>query len=289
MDEYYTVIRFLPDPLRAELKALPPPQAAAVQEIRLRADQAVQFTVGGRLCNAAALLPAAQAARCLSPAMLRQCITSLCRDSVYAYEDELKQGFFTLPNGSRAGVAGVRGTDGFAFITSLNLRVSRRIPCTLPPPLCRALDELRGGVLVAGVPGSGKTTFLRSIIHYLDRSDHIFCVADERGELLPTGASARCDVYARCSRADAIQMALRCMNPQMIVCDELGTASDAAAVVSALACGVLFAASAHCDSLESLSRRPQTARLLAAGAFKTLVLLEGRARPGRAVQVRTLA
>lgn len=47
MDEYYSVIQFLPEPLRTELKAMPPERAARVQEIRLRAGQAVQFTVGG--------------------------------------------------------------------------------------------------------------------------------------------------------------------------------------------------------------------------------------------------
>ena len=41
MDEYYSVIQFLPEPLRTELKAMPPERAARVQEIRLRAGQAV--------------------------------------------------------------------------------------------------------------------------------------------------------------------------------------------------------------------------------------------------------
>lgn len=119
--------------------------------------------------------------------MLRSCFTALCRDSAYAYEDELKQGYFTLPGGSRVGVAGVCGPAGFADITSLNLRVARQVPCVLPPQLRRTLDALNGGILVVGTPGSGKTTFLRSIIRYLDTARRIFCVADERGELLTAG------------------------------------------------------------------------------------------------------
>lgn len=54
MDEYYSVIQFLPEPLRTELKGMPPECAACVQEIRLRAGQAVQFTVGGLAAGAAA-------------------------------------------------------------------------------------------------------------------------------------------------------------------------------------------------------------------------------------------
>ena len=187
MDEYYSVIQFLPEPLRTELKAMPPERAARVQEIRLRAGQAVQFTVGGAWQPAQQLLPAAQAALAIGPRMLRSCFAALCRDSAYAYEDELKQGYFTLPGGSRVGVAGGCGPAGFADITSLNLRVARQVPCVLPPQLRRTLDALHGGILVVGTPGSGKTTFLRSIIRYLDTARRIFCVADERGELMTAG------------------------------------------------------------------------------------------------------
>ena len=69
MDEYYSVIQFLPEPLRTELKAMPPERAACVQEIRLRAGQAVQFTVGGAWQPAQQLLPAAQTALAIGPRM----------------------------------------------------------------------------------------------------------------------------------------------------------------------------------------------------------------------------
>ena len=85
MDEYYSVIQFLPEPLRTELKAMPPERAACVQEIRLRAGQAVQFTVGGAWQPAQQLLPAAQTALAIGPRMLRSCFAALCRDSAYAY------------------------------------------------------------------------------------------------------------------------------------------------------------------------------------------------------------
>lgn len=288
MDEYYSAIRLLPEPLYIELKAMPPEQAEHIQEIRLRSGQAVQFTVDGQWCTAQQLLPAAQTALAIGPRMLRTCFTALCRNSAYAYEDELKQGFFTIPGGSRVGVAGSCSAAGFAEITSLNIRVARGILCTLPPQLCSALDALHGGVLVVGPPGSGKTTFLRSIIHRMDRTRRIFCVADEREELILPQHTLHCDVYTRCSKAQAIEMALRCMNPQAIVCDELGTQADMQAVEAGLACGVVFVASVHGDTLEAVKHKPALARLLSLGAFETLVLLEGRTHPGRAAEVRSL-
>ena len=288
MDEYYSVIQFLPEPLRTELKAMPPERAARVQEIRLRAGQAVQFTVGGAWQPAQQLLPAAQTALAIGPRMLRSCFAALCRDSAYAYEDELKQGYFTLPGGSRVGVAGVCGPAGFADITSLNLRVARQVPCVLPPQLRRTLDALNGGILVVGTPGSGKTTFLRSIIRYLDTARRIFCVADERGELLTAGHTVHCDVYTRCTKAQAIQMALRCMNPQVIVCDELGTPGDAEAVAQGVASGVVFFATVHCDDPAGLRKKPALAALLDTGAFARTAFLSGRSRPGAVAQWVTL-
>ena len=288
MDEYYSVIQFLPEPLRTELKAMPPECAACVQEIRLRAGQAVQFTVGGAWQPAQQLLPAAQTALAIGPRMLRSCFAALCRDSAYAYEDELKQGYFTLPGGSRVGVAGVCGPAGFADITSLNLRVARQVPCVLPPQLRRTLDALNGGILVVGTPGSGKTTFLRSIIRYLDTARRIFCVADERGELLTAGHTVHCDVYTRCTKAQAIQMALRCMNPQVIVCDELGTPGDAEAVAQGVASGVVFFATVHCDDPAGLRKKPALTALLDTGAFAKAAFLSGRSRPGAVAQWVTL-
>ena len=75
----------------------------------------------------------------------------------------------------------------------------------------------------------------------LCEGDTLVSVIDERGELmaceagsLPRAAQIRCDVYARCTKAEGIAMALRCMNPQVIVCDELGTPGDAEAVAQVL-------------------------------------------------------
>ena len=100
--------------------------------------------------------------------------------------------------------------------------------------------------------------------------------------------AVNCDVYTRYPKAKAIEMALRCMNPQAIVCDELGTEADAAALEAGLASGVVFLASVHCDSIEHLESRPQLARLLHTGAFATAVLLEGRSHPGVAARVVAL-
>lgn len=298
MDEYYAAVRRLPDPLAGELAALDPQIAPFIQEIRLRVGQPVQFTVKGRLVTAAKFLPRADACRQLSAEALQSCLAALCRHSVYAYEQELRLGYFTIPGGDRVGVSGVRGPGGFTTVTSLAMRVARWVTCPLPAAVQQALAALSGGILVVGAPGSGKTTFLRSMIAWLGRGDRIFCVVDERGELLagdstglPQGAQWHGDVYTRWPKQEAIAMALRCMNPQAIVCDELGSNADIAAVEAGVACGAVFLASAHCDGtrgLEALEQNPRLKRLLATGAFATAVFLDGRERPGTVVRVLAL-
>lgn len=295
MDEYYTLVKKMPEPFRTELSGLNAQIAPFVQEIRLRAGQPVMFTIKGRLSPATKYLPRAGHCQRLSQESIQACFLALCRHSAYAYEEELAQGFFTIPGGDRIGVAGTRGGTGFAVVTSLNLRVARWVTCEIPPDVLRPLSSLSGGILVAGVPGSGKTTFLRSMVQYLSQSDRIFCVVDERGELLwggsaglPKDRSITCDVYTQYRKSDAICMALRCMNPQAIICDELGTADDAAALEAGIASGVVFLASVHCDSVENLEKKPQLSRLLRTGAFETAVFLDGRSHPGAVARVVAL-
>ena len=97
MDEYYRILESLPPALRTPLAKLDAHYVPHIQEIRLRLGQPVQFTICGRLCPAAKFLPGSGLPAALETDTLRDCFLQLCRRSVYAYEDELKQGYFTVP------------------------------------------------------------------------------------------------------------------------------------------------------------------------------------------------
>lgn len=291
MDEYYSTVRVLPAPLADELLALEPKMAPGVQEVRLRAGQPVSFTIQGKLVPAAQYLHGARVSCCITNTFLQTCFLHLCHYSAYAYEEELRQGFFTIQGGNRIGVAGYRSCGTFSSVTSLNLRVARWITCELPLSVQKYLSTGSGGLLVAGIPGSGKTTFLRTLVQFLSATNEVVCVVDERGELMmpQNGAenaakAMNCDVYTRCPKADGICMALRCMNPRYIICDELGTDADAKALEQGIASGVCFLASVHCDTPQALRQKPQLTRLLNTGAFSAAIFLDGRCRPGTVAQ-----
>ena len=150
MDEYYRILESLPPALRTPLAKLDAHYAPHIQEIRLRLGQPVQFTICGRLCPAAKFLPGTGLPAALETDPLRDCFLQLCRRSVYAYEDELKQGYFTVQGGCRIGVAGCRGPGGFSAVTSLNLRIARWLTCPLPPELEALTVAPTGGLLLAG-------------------------------------------------------------------------------------------------------------------------------------------
>ena len=112
-------------------------------------------------------------------------------------------------------------------------------------------------------------------------------IVDERSELaamrggipqLPIGI--RSDVLDGCPKAEGINMLLRSMGPEVIVCDEIGREEDAAAIMEAVNGGVRMLCSAHGASKEDLLSRPVLSGLLQQKAFDRIVLLSRREGPG---------
>ena len=73
-----------------------------------------------------------------------------------------------------------------------------------------------------------------------------------------------------------IEIATRCFSPQLIVCDEIGSESEAEAILSASNCGVPILASAHGDSVGALMRRAGLYALHRAQVFSYYVGLYRR-------------
>ena len=171
-------------------------------------------------------------------------------------------------------------------ITSICLRVARRHTGCADPLLGRLLQG--GGIagaLICGEPSSGKTSLLRDMARQLSdgsrgRRYHV-AVVDERGELGADRGLPECDVLLYCPKEKGIEQAVRCLAPDVVLFDELGTPEETRAVTASLNAGTAVISTAHCRDLATLRRRPHIVEALRSGAFDYLVFLSGRDTPGR--------
>lgn len=206
-------------------------------------------------------------------------VTALCGHSRYAYETQLAQGYIPLGNGCRAGVCGrvTTGESGrLSSPTSVCIRVARDVPGASSGVLPYIMGE--GGwvcrALFLGPPGCGKTTVLRDAAKKLAAMGIRVAVCDEREELFPTGEAEKgIDVMRGVDKAAAVEMLLRAMAPQAILCDEIGNERDAQALENAARCGVGLLASAHAGAWTDVLRRPILKRLYDGATFERYLLL----------------
>ena len=246
-----------------------------ISELRVRAGRIASLTVEGKNLPLSVVLDESE----LSDALL-----CFCHGSLYAYTETLAQGYLSIGGGCRVGVAGRAVLEGERVssvreVRSLSVRIARRI-VGAERVAYRALAA-RGfsvGMLVYSRPGIGKTTLLRELTGRLSvgREARRVAVIDSRGELdggnLPRGALV--DVLTDYPKAAGIELAVRTLSPELLVCDEIGSLSDVEAILSVQYAGVPLIASAHGDSLAAFARGSPISRLLSRGVFDLLLGIE---------------
>ena len=171
--------------------------------------------------------------------VIKEAFARLCEFSVYKYQHDINNGFITVKGGHRIGICGTavlsdKELHSVINITDINIRAAREyIGCS------DSLLKQTGtntGILLCGVPSTGKTTLLRDIsrnlsVCYLKKVS----VIDERSELSSTfhGISMLTLNY-----------------------------------------GVKIISSVHCDSFENALKNPFVFGLIQTGAFKKIVFLQ---------------
>lgn len=264
-----------------------------LQEIRLRLDRPMALCVKGnkRLPN--------QHGQVVSSKEFREVLEYISRYSLYAFEEEIKRGFLTIPGGHRIGLAGqVVAENGrvktMKHISFLNIRIAHEVKdCANPvmPYLFERGDFL--STLIASPPGAGKTTLLRDIIRQVASGGKMFTektvsVIDERSEIAgsymgkPTkDVGIHCDVLDACTKAEGVSMMIRSMAPEIIAVDEIGTKEDFEVLQMALTTGCALLATIHGNSMKQLREKPLLQRMFAEKMFQRIIFLENNCIPGQ--------
>ncbi len=214
--------------------------------------------------------------------------------SLYALEEELRQGFLTMRGGHRVGITGraetCRGSGKISAISDvggMNIRVAHeRKNCAAP-----LIPFLRDGAsihntLILAPPGAGKTTYLRDCIRLLSEGDAgheglKIGLVDERSEIAAcyrgvpqNDLGPRVDVLDNCPKEKGMRMLLRTMSPQVIAVDELGGEGDFSAVYQILYSGVRLLASVHAKEKGELEAKPFLKNLIGGKQIGRIVVLK---------------
>lgn len=281
--------------LKDKLFLLPSRYAGAVREIRVYADAPLLLLTddGLRCVSADGMLSSFSGRGCLSADVreLKNILLNAAGASVYQYEKELENGYITCPDGIRIGICCASADKGISLdcLTSINIRIpyEEEFPCPVPEALFAA-----GGVLVAGAPGSGKTTVLKACCRFLCDTScgriKRLSIVDSRGELSCFSCGEKkyaADIIACADKARGILRALRLMSPEYIVCDEIGDVRETDSMLEGMNSGVRFITAMHAGNTGELIRRAQFVRLCFAGVFEHVVMLSAD-RPGMIADIR---
>lgn len=280
--------------LREILRNVSPLVKKSAEEIRLRANLPVSLTVMGET-----VFVKKSGQTCRAPQEdivyvtkndVKESFRLLSNNSVFSREEELKNGYLRLRDGSRAGVFGTVTPKGIMDdINSINIRIAREIRGVSTALASSFREE---GWLIAGPPASGKTTILRDFIRQISSGNigrvYRVSVIDSRGEIGGFGGNSLgygTDIIYCEDKAKGMEIALRTMFPEVLAFDEIGTVEEFNRVKECFNAGVSVITTAHIGELSELLKRDVTRELLLSGAIKRVAVLPKRI--GGEIRIKT--
>lgn len=262
-----------------------------LQEIRIRVDKPLICQVGNReIINQ--YIPRSED--------IKTIIQRMSNYSIYAFEEEIKQGYITIKGGHRVGICGrciieKNEVKTIKNIGSINIRICREVLSCADSIMKFILknNEVINTIIISP-PKCGKTTLIRDITRNISEgigkenfNGKKVCVIDERSEIgacfsgVPQlHVGIRTDILDGCPKSEGIMMAIRSMSPDVIVCDEIGTNKDMNSIVTALNSGVSLITTIHGYDIEDLYSRPVFKEIIENKVFKRSIVLSSRKGAG---------
>ena len=271
-----------------------------IMEIRLRAEKPleVKTSIGNLYLSAKGQACELQEAYIVTGRDIKETLEYVSNLSLYAYEDEIRNGYITMKGGNRIGLCGKTVIEKGAVknirnISSMNIRIAHEfVGCA-----DGLVDYVYEGkkiynTLIISPPGCGKTTILRDIIRQLSdgnsyRKGINVGVVDERSEIaacnqgIPqNNVGIRTDVLDGCPKSEGMMMLIRSMSPKVVAVDEIGSLEDAKAILCAVNSGCGILATIHGNSVEEYKKKYNLQELIQNNIFERIIFLSDRDKPG---------
>lgn len=264
-----------------------------LQELRLRANKPITICYFSKyyFLNENGLSSHCKKSLILSSSDLDDIIFRASNFSLYAVNEEIKQGFISLKNGIRIGIVGQVVMENNKIITIKNFSaLNFRFPHEIKGASDRIIDKLIDNdnflnTLVVSSPGAGKTTLIRDIARQISGIKLIknILIVDERNEIsgFVNGTSTLdiglfSDILVGGEKAYAFSNGIRSMSPDVIVTDEIGSKQDCECLQYASTCGVSILATIHAKNINQLLKKVDFLPLLTNKIFKRYVVLSSK-------------
>lgn len=276
---------YFPKKLQAVFKSIDENEVNCLCEIRVKAMMPVVLVFTDKICfitsNGRLTKFLSNDLIKLDSEEIKEVFNLMCRYSVYSLTDNICNGFITIDNGCRVGVYGTAVVKGgnvasVRNIKGLNIRLAGCFN-GVADRVAELYKEQRVNTLICGAPSCGKTTVLKDLC--LTLSDKFFykiAVIDERAEFEGDYTGINTDVLTAYPKNIGIQIAVRTLSPEIIVCDELGDLNEVKSVIEGLNCGVNFVMSLHCDSYHELLQKEQFKILKSNSSIDYCVFLKNK-------------
>ncbi|MBT1279818.1 stage III sporulation protein AA [Thermoanaerobacter sp. CM-CNRG TB177] len=298
------VLYALPPSVREVITKIPDDLLQEVEEIRLRVNRPLTVYLKNEekfVSKEGTISFSPSLAYIVTSEDCEKALQLISKSSLYAFEEEIRNGYITLKGGYRVGIVGKCVLENgyiktLKNISGYNYRISKEIIGVAEEILKYLITPSNGvhNILIISPPQCGKTTLLRDItrwisngIDFLGFKGKKVGAVDERSEIagcyngIPQmDVGLRTDVLDGCPKAYGMIMLIRSMSPEVVVTDEIGKKEDIEAIHEVLNTGVKIITTVHANDIEDLMKKPVLKDVISLRYFERYVILSNRLGAG---------